>query len=245
MQIGLVIVGVDHCMAPAHLVERMRECEDTFRGAFAQLRGNVAIGEALHCAFPTRTDIVVATRNSVAAANAVLDVLTRIVRLNTEEWSAFYRHLDQAAVGHLLRVVTAPDGEQATIQLESCRQLSHKSGLAGPILDQLTRDVMEHARVIRSCSNPADSLRGATRQTWGRIQAEACLPPCAKFRSEVDAICAEEVATFRRSCGGLMTDEQEKAVKIVTARISERVGQWINRAWDDSGQATARVRDDS
>jgi len=244
VQFGLVVVGVDHRTAPAHLVERVQECDHRLAEAVGQLRGNEDISEILYGRLPSRTDIVVATWNPVNAANIVLDLLTKVVKLRTDDWTAFYRYVDETAVAHLLAVVSASDGEQAAVQIESCWGHSQKCGVAGRVLNQLTLAVKE--RALRDRFRFADSPETLARQVWGKLQAETCLPAWSKFRHEVDAICAEEIASFRRNCGGLMTDDQERAVKIVTARISERVGEWVTREWSEPGaRVPPRLRENS
>lgn len=234
MQMGLVIIGVDHCTAPASLVERIRECEPSWHEVAEQLCRNQEGNEALCYCLPTRTELIVSTRDPIKAATTLLESLNQIIRLRMEEWQAFYRHLDEAAVAHLLTLAAAPDGEQAAAQLHLCCEQAQRAGRASRVLRDLTQEVAAHAHAVRvNRSATVQTTPAAVRQMWRRLQAQACVPAWAVLRSEMEAICAEEIALFRRSCGGLMTDDQERAVKIVTARISERVGDWMIRAWKD------------
>lgn len=240
MHLGLLIVGMDHYSVPAHLVERVRDRDHVLREAIAQLRGSQDISEIIYRALPTRTDIIVATWNPITAASLVLDMLAKVLQLRTEDWTAFYRHIDEAAVAHLLSAASEPDAQQPAIQLESLWQQPHRSGVAGRLLCLLMHAVQQHA------SGSTSPTRAKANQIWSKLQAEDSLHPSAKVRKEVDAICSEEIDSFRRSCGGLMTDDQEKAVKIVTARISERVGEWITRAWNEPNTGlVARIRENS
>lgn len=243
VQLGLVIVGVDHCTAPAQFVDRLRDCADLFPDAVAKLRGSQNIAEIAYVALPYRTEILLASWNPVKAANDVLDMLTTLVRLRMEDWTAFHRYMDEAAIVHLLAIAGQPGGEAIWVQLESSWEQSHKSGAAGRLLSRLTQAIREHSHAAQD-SIGRENIRTTARHVWSKLQADAALPGWLKFRNEVDAICAEEIATFRRSCGGLMTDDQERAVKIVTARISERVGEWITRAWNDPAtRVQPRIRE--
>lgn len=235
MRVGLIILEVDHSMAPACLVERMQDNEASLFNQLVALTGRTQINQVFF--FPNlcrRTEVVVCAPDPVAACESVMNTVTRVASLRADDWTAFRRYVDEDAILHLLSVAAGADGEGAAAQLQLCSEQSQRSGVGARIL----REVAKHAKVI-PCSTgrhpeSAESFRSVARQLWIRVQAEAALPECTKIRNEVDSICAEEIATFRSRCGGLMTEEQERAVKIVTARISERVGEWITRAWSDS-----------
>lgn len=229
LQMGLVIIGVDHRVAPASLVERIRECGLRNANLLSKLLRPGGVSEALWHMLPGRTEIVVAAPDPVNAAGSVLEFLTELLSLTREEWKTFYRHVDEAAVAHLFSVASQSHDEGAAAQLQSNWAKSLKDGHAGRLLRELAKAVVAYADAVREGHGHGPASSEAARQFWIAFQAEGLLPDSAVIQKEVEAICAEEIASFRRSCGGLMTDEQERAVKIVTARISNRVGEWITR----------------
>lgn len=239
MPIAFIIVGIDHSIAPAWLVERMRERDAEMRVAAAGLVGQAGTNEVFYASLPGTTEIFVCSSDPVAASGIVVDIVTKTAGLRAEDWGAFHRFVDEPALAHLLSVLTGPDGDRAAAQLKWYWEQSQRSGATSHILRDISEYVRASVRAGEHVPGSPETSRAAARRLWLQLQAQASLPEGTRIRHEVDAICAEEIATFRRSCGGLMTADQEKAVKIVTARISERVGEWITRVRRDPRTGTA------
>ncbi len=228
VQPGLAIVGLDHRTAPASLVERIVGGEEQCRACRADLSASAV--EMLYWSTEDRSEIVAWAADPVEVVNLVLQHYTRVLELRADEWQMFYRCLDEAAVAHLLRLAAEPAGEKVAARVQLAWEQAHRNGHGGRMLRQLAQASVDIARQSRASAMASTELRAAAHQLWASLQAEACLPVWALMRRELDAICLEEIAAFRRGCGGLITDAQEKALSIVTARISQRMGEWAQRA---------------
>ncbi len=196
------------------------------------LRGDT---ELLYWSVADRSEVVVWTADAVEAVNAILQHYARVLQLRADEWRLFYRRLDEAAVTHLLTLAAEPRAQAAT-QVQLAWEQAHKNGHSGRILRQLAQAMAQVARQADSSALSRKDVQDVARQLWLRLQSEACLPQWAQMRRELDAICAEEIAAFRRGCGGLITEAQEKALNIVTARIAERMGEWVQRTSNREGE---------
>ena len=109
MDSALVIIGVSFRSAPVAVREKFWISESGYAEVLAGLLRCDAVDEVAVLSTCNRTEFVVWTSDASQAANSVLRFLTREYNLRLAEWSKFHRHVDDAAMNHLLRLASGLD----------------------------------------------------------------------------------------------------------------------------------------
>jgi glutamyl-tRNA reductase len=190
----LVLVGVSHHRTPVEVRERV--AVDVRRAG--ELAGALAAPgtEAVCLSTCNRTEVYLADRNAVQAAERALAALTELGGLAAEELgSSLYRLADEAAALHLFRVAAGLDsmvpGEG---EILGQVRAAYEAGRAGPFLDRLFRAALHAGKKVRSetaiAESPASvSAAAATlaQQLFGDLRGRRVLVIGAGKMSEAAA----------------------------------------------------------
>jgi glutamyl-tRNA reductase len=152
---ALVIIGVSFRSAPVAVREKFWISESGYAEALAGLLRCEAVDEVAVLSTCNRTEFVVWTSDASQAANSVLRYLTREYNLSLAEWSKFYRHVDDAAMNHLLRLASGLDslvfGEaDITARVEFAYRAGVQARSIGRCLEAILLKVLAVARRVRT-----------------------------------------------------------------------------------------------
>ncbi len=155
MDSALVIIGVNFRSAPVAVREKFWISESGYAEALAGLLRCEAVDEVAVLSTCNRTEFVVWTSDASQAANSVLRYLTREYNLRLAEWSKFYRHVDDAAMNHLLRLASGLDslvfGEaDITARVEFAYRAGVQARSIGRCLEAILLKVLAVARRVRT-----------------------------------------------------------------------------------------------
>ena len=163
MDPALVIIGVSFRSAPVDLREKFWIDESGYAEALASLLRCEAVDEVAVLSTCNRTEFIVWTTDASRAANSVLRYLTREHSLRLAEWSKFYRHVDDAAVTHLLRLASGLDslvfGEaDITANFEFTYRTGVQARSVGRCLEAILLKALAVARRVRTETEIVSSL---------------------------------------------------------------------------------------
>jgi glutamyl-tRNA reductase len=152
---ALVIIGVSFRSAPVAVREKFWISESGYAEALAGLLRCEAVDEVAVLSTCNRTEFVVWTSDASQAANSVLRYLTREYNLRLAEWSKFHRHVDDAAMNHLLRLASGLDslvfGEaDITARIEFAYRAGVQARSIGRCLEAILLKVLAVARRVRT-----------------------------------------------------------------------------------------------
>ena len=152
MRPALVVIGLNHRMAPLAVRERFWMNAERRSEALATLSQAEAIEEVFVFSTCQRTEFVV-WGDPTLAINSVLRFLSAKYDLKLSEWNSFYRLLDESALAHAFRVSCGLDsmsigegqiGQQAKAAWEQARS----SGSTGPYLNAVLRKALAVRRRV-------------------------------------------------------------------------------------------------
>lgn len=151
----LFALGVNHKTAPVEIRERLSVSETQLGEALHSLHHGVRIPEAAILSTCNRTEIYFreAQHNS---AERVLDWLSGFHGLQRSDLEGYlYRHHDNAAVAHTLRVACGLDsmvlGEPQILgQMKTAYQHAHSAGVLGLSLERLFQHAFATAKDVRT-----------------------------------------------------------------------------------------------
>ena len=155
MDSALVIIGVSFRSAPVAVREKFWISESGYAEVLAGLLRCEAVDEVAVLSTCNRTEFVVWTSDASQAANSVLRYLTREHNLRLAEWSKFHRHVDDAAMNHLLRLASGLDslvfGEaDITARVEFAYRAGVQARSIGRCLEAVLLKVLAVARRVRT-----------------------------------------------------------------------------------------------
>jgi glutamyl-tRNA reductase len=152
---ALVIIGVSFRSAPVAVREGFWIDESGYAEALAGLLRCEAVDEVAVLSTCNRTEFMVWTPDASQAANSVLRYLTREYNLRLAEWSKFHRHVDDAAMTHLLRLASGLDslvfGEaDITARIEFAYRAGVQARSIGRCLEAILLKALAVARRVRT-----------------------------------------------------------------------------------------------
>ncbi len=155
MDPALVIIGVSFRSAPVAVREGFWIDESGYAEALAGLLRCQAVDEVAVLSTCNRTEFVVWTPDASQAANSVLRYLTREYNLRLADWSKFHRHVDDAAMTHLLRLASGLDslvfGEaDITARFEFAYRAGVQARSIGRCLEAILLKALAVARRVRT-----------------------------------------------------------------------------------------------
>jgi len=157
------------------------------------------IEEAVLLSTCNRTEFVLWANDTNTASESLRLFLNRQFGLSPEEWSHFYRHVGQAGIAHLFRVVSGLDsmivGEpEITGQAKTAWSRAHRIGASGRMLDaafQKSMNVCKRVRTETAIGNLAVSVPYAAvelaKQIFGSLAGRKVLVLGAGKMSELSA----------------------------------------------------------
>jgi glutamyl-tRNA reductase len=152
---ALVIIGVSFRSAPVAVREGFWIDESAYAEVLAGLLRCQAVDEVAVLSTCNRTEFVVWTSDASQAANSVLRYLTREYNLRLADWSKFHRHVDDAAITHLLRLASGLDslvfGEaDITARFEFAYRAGVQARSIGRCLEAILLKALAVARRVRT-----------------------------------------------------------------------------------------------
>jgi glutamyl-tRNA reductase len=182
----LVSLGINHQTAPIEVRERLTFAPDAISGALRELRARPGIAEAVLVSTCNRTELYCALDDG--AEVALVDWLLAHRSADDPEVRArLYRHHDDDAVRHLLRVACGLDsmvlGEPQILgQLKDAYETAAGAGSVGPQLNRLFQRCFAVAKQVRTDThigaNPvsvASAAVGLARQVFGTLAERTAL----------------------------------------------------------------------
>jgi glutamyl-tRNA reductase len=153
---SLLIVGLNHTTASIGLRERVAFAPEQLGPALAQACAIEGVGEAVLLSTCNRTELVVQTEGGAEVAPRLRDWLAASRHLDPAELEGcLYRHQDEAALDHLIRVASGLDsmvmGEpQIFGQLKSAYHSARASGTVGAALGRAFDHAFAIAKRVRT-----------------------------------------------------------------------------------------------
>jgi glutamyl-tRNA reductase len=218
----LVVIGIS--LRSANLAMRERFLMDSAQkaAALSALVRSDGIDEVIVLSNCNRTEFLVWTQNAAEAANSVLRFLTRSSNLKLVEWSNYYRLVGDAAIAHVLSVVSGLDSAlflkpEATNSFLGAWQQAQRANTTGRFLDSLMAK--------------AFSVAGRIRQELGN---DSKLPTVAD--AAVDA-CRESLGDLRKRRVVILGAGQV-ALAVIREFQSAETGEItiVNRSWEHAQQ---------
>lgn len=151
----LFALGINHRTAPLQVRERLAVNEHQLSEALDSLRGGVRIPEAAILSTCNRTEIYF-RENHADGPDRVLDWIGGFHGIHRQELEQYlYRHQEQQAVQHTLRVACGLDslvlGEPQILgQMKSAYQHAHAAGTLGLSLERLFQHAFATAKDVRT-----------------------------------------------------------------------------------------------
>jgi glutamyl-tRNA reductase len=183
---ALLTLGINHQTAPVEIRERLTFAPDQAPEALRELARLPGVSEAVLLSTCNRTELYCAVDG--AHERAVADwLLTHRSADDPEVRGRLYRHDDDAAVRHLLRVACGLDslvlGEPQILgQLKDSYEMAANAGAVGPQLNRLFQRAFAVAKHVRTDTgigaNPvsvASAAVGLARQVFGRLDQRTAL----------------------------------------------------------------------
>jgi glutamyl-tRNA reductase len=192
---SLLCLGISHQTAPLEIRERLAFAPEAVAAALSDLMQSVGAAEAVLVSTCNRTELFCATAqaaadDAVVAAEEAKLVDWLIARSGGSDpgiRARLYRHRDDAAVRHLLRVAAGLDsmvlGEPQILgQLKDGYERAAGAGAVGPQLNRLFQRCFAVAKQVRSDTaigaNPvsvASAAVGLARQVFGALDARTAI----------------------------------------------------------------------
>lgn len=154
----LLLIGVNHKVAPVEVRERLAFTPDHIRDVLPQLieRLACASAEAVILSTCNRTELYLCAADLAAAETIAQACLADHSRLSPAELkTVLYYKRGAEAAGHLLRVAAGLDslvaGENEILgQVKTAGELAHAAGTTGPILSALFRAAIQTGKRVRT-----------------------------------------------------------------------------------------------
>ena len=165
MQPALVIIGLNHRMAPLAVRERFWMNRERRAEALATLSQAEGVEEVFVFSTCQRTEFV-AWGDPTLAINSVLRFLSSKYDLKLSEWNSFYRLLDETALAHAFRVSCGLDSMSITEghiarQANAAWQQARASGSTGPYLNAVLRRALAVRRRVLEQTAIGDQSKSA------------------------------------------------------------------------------------
>lgn len=165
MQPALVVIGLNHRMAPLAVRERFWMNTERRAVALATLSQAEGVEEVFVFSTCQRTEFVV-WGDPTLAINSVLRFLGSKYDLKLSEWNSFYRLLDETALAHAFRVSCGLDSMsiaegQIARQANAAWQQARASGSTGPYLNAVLRKALAVRRRVLEQTAVADQSKSA------------------------------------------------------------------------------------
>jgi len=151
---SLLAFGINHQTAPVAIRERVAFTPESLLPALQDLIERTAVNEAAILSTCNRTEVYCGL--DAGNTDVVLNWLQEFHRLERSELEPFvYRHPDQYAVRHMLRVASGLDsmvlGEPQILgQMKDAYQLASEAGTIGKMLSKLFQHTFSVAKQIRT-----------------------------------------------------------------------------------------------
>ncbi|NNF93144.1 MAG: glutamyl-tRNA reductase [Altererythrobacter sp.] len=151
---SLLAFGINHQTAPVAIRERVAFAPESLLPALQDLTERTAVNEAAILSTCNRTEVYCGL--DAGDTDVVLNWLEEFHRLERSELEPFvYRHPDQFAVRHMLRVASGLDsmvlGEPQILgQMKDAYQLASEAGTIGKMLSKLFQHTFSVAKQIRT-----------------------------------------------------------------------------------------------
>jgi len=196
---SLMVIGVNHRTAAVAVRERFWISEERRYEVLLQLARAEGIEEVIVLSTCNRTEFLLWANDPSLAANSILRLLTADYGLKLCEWKSFYRHLDETALTHILRVASSLDslvlGEpQIVSQIKSAWQQAQRVGTSGRFLDAVIQKALSVSKQVRNetaIGNAAVSVPSAAvelaRQVLGTLANKKVMLLGAGKMSELSA----------------------------------------------------------
>ena len=186
---SLLCLGVSHQTAPLEIRERLAFAPTAVADALRELSRTAGVDETVLVSTCNRTELYCACASDApeVEARVVEWLLARGGGADPEVRTRLYRHRDDDAVRHLLRVAGGLDsmvlGEPQILgQLKDSYEAAADAGSVGPNLNRLFQRCFAVAKQVRSDTaigaNPvsvASAAVGLARQVFGALDARTAL----------------------------------------------------------------------
>lgn len=187
MEPTLAVIGLNHRTSPVAVRERFWMSEARRYEALHRLVRAEGVDEVIVFATCNRTEFLLWTNDAPTAANSVLRFLAHDYQLKLDDWSHFYRLMDDSAVTHVFRVVSGLDslilGDPGMVEhAEEAWRQSQEAGTTGRFLDAVLQKatfVSQRVRTETSLAASPESLPSAAvelaRETLGELSGRELL----------------------------------------------------------------------
>ena len=155
MEPTLAVIGLNFRTSPVAVRERFWISPERRAEALLQLVRSEGIEEVVVLATCNRTEFVVWASDVPTAANSVLRYLTQEFQIKLNDWSHFYRLMDDVALTHVFRVTSSLDsmvlGEpEITGQVKEAWAQAQQAGTTGRFLDAVMQKALTVSKRVRT-----------------------------------------------------------------------------------------------
>jgi glutamyl-tRNA reductase len=151
----LAVIGLNFRTSPVAVRERFWISPERRSEALLKLVRSEGIEEVIVLATCNRTEFLVWASDVPTAANSVLRFLTQEFQLKLNDWSHFYRLMDDVALTHIFRVTAGLDsmvlGEpEIAGQAKEAWALAQQLGTTGRFLDAVMQKALTVSKRVRT-----------------------------------------------------------------------------------------------
>jgi len=151
----LAVIGLNFRTSPVAVRERFWISPERRAEALLQLVRSEGIEEVIVLATCNRTEFILWASDVPTAANSVLRYLTQEFQLKLNDWSHFYRLMDDVALTHIFRVTSSLDsmvlGEpEITGQVKEAWAQAQQAGTTGRFLDAVMQKALTVSKRVRT-----------------------------------------------------------------------------------------------
>jgi len=161
--INIVIIGLNHQTAPVELRECLAGEKDNAETVLNDIREDGNMNEGLFLSTCNRVEVLLTTNNINKAERKIIHSLCTIGNLTPEQLRpSLYRHEDNLAVRHILRVASSLDsmalGEPQILgQVKDAYRLALEKKTSGVIINRLMHRAFHSAKRVRTETGISDS----------------------------------------------------------------------------------------
>ena len=242
MQPTLIIIGISFGSAPEAARKRFRIAEACYAELLAKLVCCQAADEVAVISTSDRTEFIVWTSDTAAAADSVLRYLSREFNLTRPEWAHFHRHSGDAALLHLLR---AASGSPRETGLTAGIELAYREALRAGSLGRYLQTVLSKASAMTQLVSgtppagtprPEAMLHAEVAELCAQLATIQPNPIVPELRSRLERLSREELERLGEELGPF-TREHQGALKTLAARLMGRIATPLERRLARAGGA--------
>jgi len=172
-----LIVGISRNSAPEAVSTRFHMDDDHRRLDLRKLVRREGIEQALLISTVERTDFVLWTRDASAASGSVLGLLTHEYGLTINDWTHFYRKIDEPALEYIFRLVAGFESSllssmEMVAEIETALRLAREAHSAAAVMGDMVEKAIEIAAKAAAAPITSIEITDEAKAYYSRLMVE-------------------------------------------------------------------------